>query len=382
MTDRTGWFSKARRVVVKVGSNVLTASDGLDIETLTAISSQIHQLIESGREVILVSSGAMAAGIRRLGLPGRPAEIPQRQGAAAVGQAGLIMEYERIFETWGKSVAQVLLTNEDLANRRRFLNARNTLNTLLAWGVIPIINENDTVAVEEIRFGDNDNLAAMITLLMDADILINLTDIDGLYTKDPRLNPDAEFIPVVATITRRIEALAGDIPGALGTGGMRTKITAAKKTTTAGIPMVIARGTQPDVLPRMFAGEAFGTLFAPRRERLKSRKCWIAFNLKSKGEIAIDAGAADALLRHGKSLLPGGITHVEGEFAMGAPVTVVDPAGCVIGRGLCNYASADIRRIMGQRTAMIREVLGYKPYDEVIHRDNLAITVAEDVTVS
>ena len=374
MSDRTGWIEKARRVVVKVGSNVLTAEDGLDLETLHAISRQIDQLIGGGREVILVSSGAMAAGIRRLGLESRPTEIPQRQGAAAVGQAGLIMEYEKIFATFHKTVAQVLLTSEDLANRKRFLNARNTLNTLLGWGVIPIINENDTVAVEEIKFGDNDNLAAMITLLMDADLLVNLTDIDGLYDKDPRTHMDAAFIPVVEKITRKIEGLAGDIPGALGTGGMKTKIRAARKTTTAGIPMVIARGTEDGILTRLMEGLEVGTLFLPRAERLRSRKCWIAFNQKPKGQIVVDDGAVRALTASGKSLLPGGIVHVEGEFAMGAPVSIRDEYGTELGVGLSNYASADIRRIRGLRTDRIREVLGYKPYDEVVHRDNLAIT--------
>ncbi|MDY0163677.1 glutamate 5-kinase [Desulfobotulus sp.] len=379
MKDRSQWFCKARRVVVKVGSNVLTASDGLNLDVMKAISHEIHTLMAGGLEVILVSSGAMAAGMRRLKLPKRPVEIPKRQATAAVGQAGLIMEYEHIFETFGKTVAQVLLTQEDLSNRKRFLNARNTLNTLIDWGVLPIINENDTVAVEEIKFGDNDNLSAMITLLMDADLLINLTDIDGLFTKDPRTSSDAELIPVVERITRRIEALAGDIPGALGTGGMGSKIRAAKKTTLAGIPMIIARGSRPGVLTDLFAGRELGTFFVPGNNRLRSRKCWIAFNLKPKGSVTLDAGASAALRSQGKSLLPGGIIRVDGEFSMGAPVSILDVEGSVLGMGLCNYASADVRRIMGRKTAQIRDVLGYKPYDEVIHRDNLAITAGEDV---
>ncbi|TYT76325.1 glutamate 5-kinase [Desulfobotulus mexicanus] len=377
MTDRSQCFAKARRVVVKVGSNVLTASRGLNVEVLRSISQQIHGLMQGGREVILVSSGAMAAGMRRLELTSRPVEIPKRQATAAVGQAGLIMEYEQVFETFGKSVAQVLLTQEDLSNRRRFLNARNTLNTLIDWGVLPIINENDTVAVEEIKFGDNDNLSAMITLLMDADILINLTDMDGLFTKDPRTSSDAELIPEVRSITKKIEALAGDIPGALGTGGMGSKLRAAKKTMVAGIPMVIARGTRPEVLTDLFKGKDLGTFFVPGTVKLRSRKCWIAFNLKPKGNLVLDSGASDAVLRRGKSLLPGGIVGVEGEFSMGAPVRLMDTEGDVIGVGLCNYASADVRKIMGLKTAQIRGALGYKPYDEVVHRDNLAITSDE-----
>ncbi|MCW7755155.1 glutamate 5-kinase [Desulfobotulus sp. H1] len=376
MDDRAQCFGKARRVVVKVGSNVLTASQGLNVEVLHAISREIHELMAAGLEVILVSSGAMAAGMRRLQLPKRPVEIPQRQAVAAVGQAGLIMEYEKVFETFGtyRNVAQVLLTQEDLANRKRFLNARNTLNTLIAWKVLPIINENDTVAVEEIKFGDNDNLSAMITLLMDADLLINLTDMDGLFTKDPRTTDDAELIPEVQRITRKIEALAGDIPGALGTGGMGSKLRAAKKTMMAGIPMIIARGTRPYVLRDLFRGENLGTFFVPGAGRLRSRKCWIAFNLKPKGALLLDGGASSAVLCHGKSLLPGGIARVDGEFSMGDPVNIVGSDGSMIGVGLCNYASVDIRRIMGKKTVQIREILGYKPYDEVVHRDNLAIT--------
>ncbi|MGD8367623.1 MAG: glutamate 5-kinase [Desulfobacterales bacterium] len=369
-------FEHARRVVVKVGSNVLTKDSGLNLAVLRSLSRQISHLIEGGREVILVSSGAMASGVKKMGLSRRPDEIPRRQAVAAVGQAGLIMEYEKAFGRYGKKVAQVLLTSEDLTNRVRYLNARNTLYTLLSWGVVPILNENDTVMVEEIKFGDNDNLAAMITLQMDADILVNLTDIDGLFTQDPRTVPDAELIAEVTTIKKEIETLASDIPGALGSGGMLSKIRAARKVTAAGIPMVIASGLKPKILEFLFAGRPHGTFFVPKKERLASRKCWIGFTLKPKGTIRIDAGATDAVLQRGKSLLPSGIVAVDGDFEVGAPVAVGSETG-VFGTGLVNYSAADIRKIMGLKSGQIKKRLGAKPYDEVIHRDNLVITEKE-----
>jgi len=371
---RASIFYSARRVVVKVGSNVLTEDHGLNLKAIRSISRQICRLIDGGIEIVLVSSGAMASGIRKVGLDKRPDEIPKRQAIAAVGQAGLIMEYEKAFARYHNKVAQILLTGDDLNNRKRYLNARNTLCTLLSWQVVPIINENDTVMIEEIQFGDNDNLAAMITLLMDADILVNLTDIDGLYTKDPRTNSDADFIPLVSTIGEDIKKIAGDIPGALGTGGMLSKINAAKKVTAAGIPMVIANGHRPDVLKKLFSGKDIGTFFTPKKKKLKSRKCWIAFTLKPKGVIRIDDGAAEAILNRGKSLLPSGIVGVEGEFSIGAPVEFRKTDDETLGTGLVNYSSTDIRKIMGLKSSQIKNRLGHKPYDDVIHRDNLAVT--------
>ena len=371
---RASIFYNARRVVVKVGSNVLTEDHGLNLKAIRSISRQICRLIDGGIEIILISSGAMASGIRKIGLDKRPDEIPKRQAIAAVGQAGLIMEYEKAFARYHKKVAQILLTGDDLNNRKRYLNARNTLCMLLSWQVVPIINENDTVMIEEIQFGDNDNLAAMITLLMDADILVNLTDIDGLYTKDPRTNSDADFIPMVSTIGEDIKKIAGDIPGALGTGGMLSKINAAKKVTAAGVPMVIANGGRPDVLKKLFSGKDVGTFFTPKKKRLKSRKCWIAFTLKPKGIIRIDDGAAEAILNRGKSLLPSGIVGVEGEFSVGAPVEFRKTDDETLGTGLVNYSSTDIRKIMGLKSSQIKNRLGHKPYDDVIHRDNLAVT--------
>jgi glutamate 5-kinase len=372
--SRKETFSHARRVVVKVGSNVLTQDNGLNLNTVASISHQICRLIDDNIEVIFVTSGAMASGIKKIGLKKRPDQIPQRQAAAAVGQAGLIMEYDKAFARYNKKVAQILLTGEDLANRQRYLNARNTISTLLEWRVVPIINENDTVMVEEIKFGDNDQLSAMIALLLDADVLINLTDIDGLFDKDPRTNPDARIMPVISTFTKELEKVAGHIPGALGTGGMLSKIKAAKKVTTAGVAMVIANGKKDNILLDLFAGKEEGTFFIPKKEKLASRKCWIGFNLKPKGALRIDDGAARAVLQQGKSLLPSGIIRVDGEFPMGSAVLVQKENAEDIGVGLVNYGSDDIKKIMGAKTSSIKGRLGEKPYDEVIHRDNLAIT--------
>jgi glutamate 5-kinase len=367
-------FEQAKRAVVKVGSNVLTEDNGLNLKAMRSIARQICKLIDSGLEVILVSSGAMASGVKKIGLAKRPDELPKRQAVAAIGQAGLMMEYEKAFNRCCQKVAQILLTSEDLSSRKRYLNARNTLNTLLSWKVVPIVNENDTVWVEEIKLGDNDNLAAMITLLMDADVLINLTDIDGLYTQDPRVHPEAELITTVTRITKDTERYAGEIPGALGTGGMISKIKAARKVNSAGVPMVIARGDKPNILLKLFAGQKHGTFFVPQKQRLASRKCWIAFSLKPQGVLKIDDGAAHALLRNGKSLLPSGILEVTDEFGVGAPVEFVDRHDEILGIGLVNYSSSEIKKIMGLKSNRIKQVLGHKSYDEIIHRDNLAIT--------
>jgi glutamate 5-kinase len=371
--NRQEYFTKAKRIVVKVGSNVLTAEKGVNTKVINALSRQISKLMDEDHEVMLVTSGAMASGQKKIGLDRRPDEIPKRQAIAAVGQPGLMMAYEKAFQKYGKKVAQILLTSDDLSNRKRYLNARNALHTLLSWKIIPIINENDTVAVEEIKFGDNDNLSAMIALLMEAEILINLTDISGVFTSDPRRDPDAELIPVIESITKQIEKIAGHIPGALGTGGMSSKIKAARKVTGAGIPMVIANGLEKDILDKLFSGAPLGTFFVPAKTKLSSRKCWIGYTLKPKGKIKIDDGAAKAIVNKGKSLLPGGIVSVEGEFDVGAPVEVMDGNKNSLGIGLVNYNAADIRNIMGRPSSKISEILGQKTYDEVIHRDNLTI---------
>ena len=371
--------NRISRAVVKVGSNVLTARAGLNIDAITSIGSQVCQLLDRGMEIILVSSGAMASGMKKMGLAKRPEAIPKRQAISAIGQAGLIREWEKAFARFDRKVAQILLTSDDLTSRKRYLNARNTMNTLLEWQVVPIINENDTIMVEEIKLGDNDNLAAMIALLLDADIFINLTDIDGLYDKDPRVHRDARLIDRVTTYSKSIEKYAGDIPGALGTGGMISKIKAARKVNSAGVPMVIARGDLPNILLKLFAGQKHGTYFIPKKQKLTSRKCWIAFSLKPKGIIKIDDGAVKALLKNGKSLLPSGIIAVQGDFGVGAPVEFLNRNNESVGIGLVNYSSTEIQKIMGLKSSHIKQVLGHKSYDEVIHRDNLAITAGGDV---
>ncbi len=371
---RQSYIENARRIIVKVGSNVLTERDGLNLRAVRAISRQICGLIDGGRQVLLVTSGAMAAGLRKIGLAARPESVPQRQAVAAVGQAGLIMEYENAFERYGLKVAQVLLTSDGISNRKRYLNARNTLNTLLDWQVIPIINENDTVAVESIEFGDNDNLAAITALLMDADLLVNLTDIDGLYTRDPRVYPDASLIPEVSVFKKDLEAYAGCIAGPLGKGGMLSKIRAARKVTAAGIAMIIANGCQENILQTIFSGRTTGTFFFPRKQRMTSRKSWIGYSVRPEGTVIIDAGAAHAVLKRGKSLLPSGVVRVEGTFDVGAPVRFSGPDGTPLGMGLVNYSSSDLARIRGLKSGDIPKRLGHKTFDEVIHRNNLTIT--------
>lgn len=363
----------AGRVVVKLGSNVITAENSLNLEVIESISRQISILMDRGIEVILVSSGAMAAGLRKMGMTRRPDEIPKRQAVSAIGQSGLMNAYEKSFAECNKKVAQILLTAEDLNNRKRYLNARNTLHTLIDWKVVPVINENDTIMVEEIKLGDNDNLAAMITLLMDADFLFILTDIDGLYDKDPRRFSDATLIPKVATFKKEIEDFASHIPGTLGTGGMLSKIQAARKVTSAGIPMIVARGNTPNVLLRLFDGEEQGTYFVPRKEKMASRKCWIAYTLVPKGSIVIDDGAVSALRQNGKSLLPIGVISVEGEFEEGSAVSFKTSDNEIIGTGLVNYRSFDINLIKGLKSYQIEACLGGKHYDEIIHRDNLVL---------
>jgi len=373
--DQKRFFDNARRVVVKVGSGVLSFNGGINHNVVASISRQMAALTQGGREMILVTSGSVAAGLAKVALGRRPANMPEKQAAAAVGQAGLILEYELRFAEAGLKVAQVLLTRNDLSNRGRYLNARNTLNTLLSWGVVPIINENDTVVTDEIRFGDNDNLSAMIALLLDADLLINLTDIDGLYDGDPRTNPDAKRLDIVRKITPSIEAFAKGRPGVMGTGGMGTKIEAAKKSMASGVPMVIACGSRHKVLTDLFGGIAQGTFFVPRADKLGNRKRWIAFTSKTFGDVTVDDGAAKALVERGKSLLPSGILRVSGEFDVGAAVAVCDTCGNELGRGLTNFTAKDIRAIKGRKTDQIEAILGSREYDEVIHRDNLVITV-------
>jgi len=373
--DRKTIFSKSRRIVIKVGSAVLTSSEqGLDQDRIERLASDISSIMGQGREVVLVSSGAIAAGLAKLGLrKTKSMPLSLKQAAAAIGQSGLMWMYEKTFGTHGKKVAQVLLTREDLSNRTRFLNARNTLQTLLDYGVIPIINENDTVSVDEIKFGDNDNLSSMVVHLTDADLLIVLSDIDGLYTADPKIDASAKLIPVVEKITAEMERSAGDAHTSLGTGGMRSKLMTAKKVGAFGAPMVILNGKKNGVLQALFEGAAVGTLFLPKPEKQDSRKHWIAYTVCSNGRVTVDDGALEALMNKGKSLLPGGIARVEGSFKVGDCVTCVDRSGNAFARGLVKYSSADLDRIKGLKTSQIESVLGHKDYDEVIHRDDLVI---------
>jgi len=366
-------LKSARRVVLKVGSGVLTREDGLDTDIIDRLAEEISTGRDRGREFVLVSSGAIASGLKKIGLKEKPRSVQEKQACAAVGQASLILAYEEAFERYGYQTAQVLLTASDLSNRRRYLNARNTLTTLLEWGIIPIINENDTVVVEEIKVGDNDTLSWMITSLVEADLLVNLTDIDGLFDRDPRRNPNAEFIPLVKTVTRKIEDLAGNIPGALGTGGMYTKVEAAKRLAKRGVPTVIANGKKTGTLSRILNGDPEGTLFLPRAHPLDQRRHWIAYTAKARGRVVIDDGAKKALLEKGKSLLPSGIVEVKDRFNLGDPVQVQDRDGRVVAVGLTNYSFEELIKILGCQTCDIESRLGYKHSDEVIHRNNMVV---------
>ena len=374
LAKRKELLKPVRRAVVKAGSGVLTGRDGLNRKVINNLTNDICGLREKGIEVILVSSGAIASGIRKIGLPKRPASISEQQATAAVGQSSLMMAYEKAFGRHGQMVAQILITRDDLNHRRRYLNARNTIFTLLSWGITPIINENDTVVVDEIKFGDNDNLGAMVTNMTESQILINLTDIDGLFDKDPRIYKDARLIRVVDKMNKEVIRYAGSIPGFLGTGGMASKIKAARKVNLAGIPVIIANGRRQGVLRRIFMGEEIGTLFIPQDTILCGRKRWIAFTKSPKGNLIIDQGAVEALTKRGKSLLPSGIKEVRGSFSLGDSVVLMDEKGLEIGAGMVNYTSGDIKKIMGLKSSYIESRLGFKHDDEVIHRDNLVIT--------
>ena len=370
-------LANVRKILVKVGSAVLTGEDGLDLNIIEQLVGDIAALRERGFQVVLVSSGAIASGKHRMGIEGKLKSIPQKQAAAAIGQGRLMRVYSNAFGKHGLFVGQVLLTMSDITDRKRFLNIRNTLFTLMEWGVIAIINENDTVAVDEIKFGDNDHLAAMVANIVEAHLVINLTSTEGLYDRNPTGSGKAKLIPLVAEITPEIEAAATEEATPVGMGGMKSKVQAAKKVTASGIPYIIAPGRRMGVLQEIMDGKETGTLFLPLAEHLNSRKYWIAFTLRSRGRLLIDDGAKEALIRDGKSLLPSGVTQVEGDFALGDPVTCMDAAGNAIAKGLVNYSADEIRKIMGLKSSRIEQVLGYKDYDEVIHRDNLAVTALQ-----
>jgi glutamate 5-kinase len=367
-------LAETKRVVVKIGSSSVTGTGGEpDAGRLGDLAGQVAALKSDGIEVLLVSSGAIAAGVGRLGLDGRPSTIPEKQACAAVGQGIIMQVYEKLFSGHGLIAGQVLLTRGDLADRSRFLNARNTLHTLLHLGVVPVINENDTVAVEEINFGDNDFLSALVAGLVDADLLCLLTDIDGLYSADPRVDPGARLIPTVTTVTPELELAAGGPGTARGSGGMASKLAAARVAMQCGTAAVVARAGERDVLPRILAGEELGTFFCPGATRLEHRKRWIAHGAPVAGRVEVDDGAVRALVRGGKSLLPSGVLGVEGCFEAGNTVGISAASGREVARGIVNFSSRELTLIKGRQTGEIEGLLGHKDYDEVVHRNNMVL---------
>ncbi len=378
MTDllRQEIAALATTIVVKVGTRVLTREDGqLDEQRIEQLADQIHQTMATGRKVVLVSSGAVGAGMGRLGLKSRPTNLAQLQAVAAVGQSVLVEAYERSLHRHGRHAAQVLLTAEDLEHRLRYLNARNTLVTLLEFGAVPIINENDTVSVEELQttFGDNDRLAAIVTNLIHAPLLVLLSDVDGLFDGDPH-DAQSRVISTVDQLDASILGLAHDRLGGLSKGGMSSKLEAARLATTGGENVIISSGRTPNILPRIIAGEPIGTLFLAQGQAVASRKRWIGLTVKPRGRLLLDAGARTAIEHKGRSLLAAGVVDAEGNFHKGDVVGLRGPDGVEFARGLTNYSADEIRQIKGHKTKQIISILGHCPYDEIIHRDNMVVT--------
>ncbi|RMG35860.1 MAG: glutamate 5-kinase [Gammaproteobacteria bacterium] len=365
---------KARRWVVKIGSALITADgQGLARERLRSWVDQLADLLEAGHEVVLVSSGAVAEGMARMGWKRRPQALHELQAAAAIGQMGLVKAWESCFQRRERHTAQVLLTHDDLSSRQRYLNARSTLRTLLDLGVVPVVNENDAVANEELRFGDNDSLAALVANLVEADLMVLLTDQAGLFEADPRLQPDAQLISVADACAPELDRMASGSKGVLGSGGMSTKLRAARLASRSGTATVIASGTEPDVLARLAQGEQVGTLLVAAQEPDAARKRWLAGHLRVKGRLILDAGAVEVLRKAGRSLLAVGVRDVEGDFRRGELVACVDEQGREVARGLVNYSAEEARRIMGHPSSMIADILGYVDEEELIHRDNLVL---------
>ena len=372
--EMTSLLRDAQCLVVKVGSSLVTNNGtGLDQQAIAAWAAQIAGLVKQGKQVVLVSSGAVAEGMQRLGWKKRPTAVNELQAAAAVGQMGLVQMYETCFSQHALRTAQILLTHDDLADRKRYLNARTTLRTLLDLGVIPIINENDTVVTDEIRFGDNDTLGSLVANLIEADALVILTDQAGLYSADPRKHPDAQFIRHAIAGTAELEKMAGGAGSSIGSGGMLTKILAAKRAARSGAHTIIASGREPDVLVRLAAGDVIGTHLQAGQVKLLARKQWLADHLRLAGKIVLDDGAIKALRGDGKSLLPIGVVAVHGDFERGEVVSCVDGEGQEVARGLVNYAAHETARILRQPSSEIERILGYVDEPELIHRDNLIL---------
>jgi len=372
LAHKTRLLRQVRRAVVKVGSNVLSGPQGLRRERVRGLAGEIAALVARGRQLVVVTSGAVATGAPRLGP--RRHRIEWRQAAAAVGQIGLMAAYERAFAAHDRIVAQVLLTHTDLSDRRRYLNARHTLRTLLDLGVVPIVNENDTVAVEELKFGDNDHLSALTASLVEADLLVILSDVEGLHTRDPRLDPDAGVVRLTRADDAAMREVAGPARSEVGTGGMASKVAAAREAAAVGIPTIIADGTRDGVLAAVFEpGTEVGTLILADGDRLARRKHWIAYALKPSGALHLDAGAERAVAKSGRSLLPSGVRAIEGSFGVGDCVRCIGPDGREFARGLVNYTAAELDKIKGVHTREVERLLGYKASDEVIHRDDLVV---------
>lgn len=368
-------LKKAKRIVIKVGTSTITYANGKrNFSQIDRLAREISDLQNQGKEMILVTSGAVAVGVDRMGLPGKPKTIPGKQAAAAVGQGVLMHTYEKFFADYGQIVAQVLITKTEAIDRHRYTNTRNTFMELMRQRVIPIVNENDVVALDELKIGDNDNMSALVAGIVDADLVIILSDVDGLYTANPQTHPDAVIVPEVAEITPEIEASAGSVGSARGTGGMATKIQAAKAATSSGIHLVIASGTEKNAITRVLQGEELGTLFVSRENRLQFRKRWLAFGAKIAGSIVVDDGCAKAIRKAGGcSILPAGVFAVQGEFLPGSTVSVIDKDAHELARGLVHYSSAELEQIKGCNSGEIANILGHKNFDEVIHRDDLVI---------
>ncbi|WP_337393505.1 glutamate 5-kinase [Phascolarctobacterium succinatutens] len=368
-------LKKANRIVIKVGTSTITYANGKrNFSQIDRLAREISDLQNQGKEMILVTSGAVAVGVDRMGLPGKPKTIPGKQAAAAVGQGVLMHTYEKFFADYGQIVAQVLITKTEAIDRHRYTNTRNTFMELMRQRVIPIVNENDVVALDELKIGDNDNMSALVAGIVDADLVIILSDVDGLYTANPQTHPDAVIVPEVAEITPEIEASAGGVGSARGTGGMATKIQAAKAATSSGIHLVIASGTEKNAITRVLQGEELGTLFVSRENRLQFRKRWLAFGAKIAGSIVVDDGCAKAIRKAGGcSILPAGVFAVQGEFLPGSTVSVIDKDAHELARGLVHYSSAELEQIKGCNSGEIANILGHKNFDEVIHRDDLVI---------